>query len=168
MTFLSENCLKTTTPDVLNEPNPRCPLAVVDFSREKQRSWTEAEVNSLIQYVVEKSISPTVVLVFFVPPGKAFFGVQSALQNFSYATKSMLHLEYGRYTPPECPKIPGRFFSGIGDLLIFGGVSVDKDVIWEEIFPVNEQALWIYNKAKYFDFNLETAEACDNGNKEEK
>jgi hypothetical protein len=164
----SDNCMKTQKPEKLGEPSPKCPLAIVDFSRQKQREWTQAEVYSLIEYVMDMSALDTVVIVFFVKPGNLSVNVQLALANFSNDRKGKIHSEFGRYSPPNESSIEGHRWKGVGDMVLFAGVTFDPDIIWSDIFLSRQRASWYYNDDDDNDFDLKEAEAFEDENEEEK
>jgi hypothetical protein len=167
LVIFSNNCMKTRMPEDLGEAPPKCPLAIVDFSRQNQREWTQAEVYSLIEYIMDTSAESTVVIVFCVKPG-GNVNVQCALADFSNDRKAKIHLEFGRYSPLSEGRYVGRYWKGIGDQIVFAGVSLDADILWSDIFVSRERALWVFHENLDFDFDLREVERLEEEEEEEK
>lgn len=111
LAFHSDNLMQTMMPE-MREAAPICPLAIVDFSRNRQHEWTEAEIFVLLQYVVELSRNATIVVVFTVHPGWLAANILLSLKRFGQEKKLDIHIEYGSYFREDMAPLEGQFFSG--------------------------------------------------------
>lgn len=99
--FLSSNLMKTIQPAIFQEENLVAPLAIIDFSREDQRMWTDSEVYVLLEYILDLSKTTMVVIVMTVHPGQLATNIFLALKRMVMERKTFVQTEYGSYFRAE-------------------------------------------------------------------
>lgn len=153
LSFYSDNLMKTMKPEVFDEHSPQCPLAILDFSRQRQREWTDSELAVLFHYIVELSGNTTIVVVITVLPGILCTNVIQAVNRLGREKKLSIHYEFGSYSRMDERLPEGRLWSGAKDQVIFAGISSDDAVRWKDIFkPEALVAAFYYDDRNDLDF----------------
>ena len=140
--FVSDDHMQTVDPPKLDERNPSCPLAIVDFTREfpsNEEKWTELEVVGLLRYIVHLPRNPVFVVVISCYPGELASNITLALKRLTVECGVDYHCEYGTFTRTLGPNDGSRFMHRGPELIYYIGVTREPDnVEWKDVFKVNE------------------------------